>query len=230
MIMKKYLIVLLVAVLIAMVPLATYAAVENEPVASEGEVGGVVDAPLNETPAEGAETDEGWFYEAKEWVMINFSGIITVIVGVYAMFPKYGGIAALIRVVRNVSIALAALKKYIDDKNNPDSIYNVLDRMGGNLSDFLSDTAPVLDRLEQSIEKIENASLSQDKLCAALLAVVAGEELMAKEFSDLLSCSTTISQKHKAEFEEAYLAARAQLKAAVKEAIGDDKQSEKADS
>ena len=228
--MKKYLIVLLVAVLIAMVPLATYAAVENEPVASEGEVGGVVDAPPNETPVEGTETDEGLFYEAKEWVMINFSGIITVIVGIYAMFPKYGGIAALIRVVRNVSIALAALKKYIDDKNNPDSIYNVLDRMGGNLSEFLSDTAPVLDRLEQSIEKIEDASLSQDKLCAALLAVEAGEELMAKEFSDLLSCSTTISQKHKAEFEEAYLAARAKLKAAVKEAIGDDKQSEKADS
>ena len=228
--MKKYLIVLLVAVLIAVVPLAAHAAAENSPVATEDDAGSVIDAPPSETPVEGAETDEGWFYEAKEWVISNFSGIITVIVGIYAMFPKYGGIAALIKVVRNVSVALAALKKYIDDKNNPDSLYNILDRMGKNLSTFLSDTAPVLDRLEESIEKIYRASLSQEKLRAALLAVEAGEELMAKEFSDLLSCSTTISQKHKAEFEEAYLSAKAQLKEAVKEAIGDDGQSEKADS
>lgn len=228
--MKKYLIVLLVAVLIAMAPLAAFATTENEPVASEGEVGAIIDGPADETPAEATETDEGWFYEAKEWMALNFSGIVTVILGIYAMLPKYGGVAALLKVVKAVSAGLAALKEYIDDKNNPNSIYNVMNRMGGNLSKFLTDMAPVMERIENGIAKVEDVGTLLEKLRAALIAVEAGEELMAKEFSDLLSCSTTISQKHKAEFEEAYLAARAQLKAAVKEALDDDGQKEKADS
>ncbi len=225
--MKKYLIVLLVAVLIAMLPLAAYATTEIAPVEG-GDVTGIIDAPVEETATEGEETDEGWFYEAKEWCAVNFSGIITVLAAIYALLPKYGGVAAILKVVRDVSGGLKALKQYMDDKNNPDSIYNVMARQGDAISKFMNDIAPVLEKLEVGLEKIGHAAISQDKLRAVLLAVEEGEELMAKEFSDLLSCSTTISQKHKAEFEEAYLEARQHLKVSVKEALDDDGQKEEA--
>ncbi len=228
--MRKYIVVLLVAVLLMTVPLVAYATTENAPVAGEDVTGAIIDAPAAENAVEGAETDEGWFYEAKEWLAANFSGVTIVLAAIYALLPKYGGVAAILKVVRSVSAGLTALKEYMDDKKNPNSIYNVLSRQGDVLKKFMNDLAPVLERLDLGIAKIDQAATSQDKLRAVLLAVEEGEELMAKEFSDLLSCSTTISQKHKAAFEESYLAARNHLKVAVKEALDDDGQKEKADS
>lgn len=224
--MKKYLIVLLVAVLIAMLPLAAYATTEIAPVEGEDVTGAVIDTPVEENALEGTETDEGWFYEAKEWCAVNFSGIITVLAAIYALLPKYGGVAAILKVVREVSGGLKAFKQYMDDKNNPNSIYNVMARQGDAISKFMNDIAPVLEKLKVGLEKIDRAATSQDKLRAVLFAVEECNELMAKEFSDLLSCSTTISQKHKAEFEESYLEARQHLKASVKEATDDDGQKE----
>ena len=45
---------------------------------------------------------------------------------------------------------------------------------------------------------------------------------MAKEFSDLISISTTVPQKHKAELEDAFLRAREHLRERVREATDDD--------
>ena len=45
---------------------------------------------------------------------------------------------------------------------------------------------------------------------------------MAKEFSDLISISTTVSQKKKAEMEAAWMEAEAHLRTAVKEALNDE--------
>lgn len=106
--MKKYLIVLLVAVLIAMLPLAAYATTEIAPVEGENVTGAVIDTPVEENALEGAETDEGWFYEAKEWLAINYPGLLAAIVLIYGALPKYGGIAAILKVVKAVSAGLAS--------------------------------------------------------------------------------------------------------------------------
>lgn len=223
--MRKYFIVLLAAVLLMALPIVACATTEGgEIAATEGvEIAGpVLDGGAEENAAGEEYASEGWFYEAKEWLSANFSGIITAIAALYAVFPKWGGIAALLKGVRSVAAVISAFKKYMDDQNNPDSIYNVMKRQGNTLSSFMNDLAPVLASLEAGLAKIEAASQSQDKLRAVLLAVEEAEELMAKEFSDLISISTTISQKHKAELEEAFLKAKEHLRETVKEALDDD--------
>lgn len=229
--MKKYFVVLLAALLLMALPIAAYATTEGgEIAATEGVevIGPVVDGESAEMPTGEKYASEGWFAGAKAWLSQNFSGLAVAIAALYAVFPKWGGIAALSKIIKSALVVIAAFKKYMDDQSNPNSIYNVMARQGDAMSKFMNDLAPVLQRLQEGIAKVEAASKSQDKLSAVLLAVEEAEELMAKEFSDLISISTTISQKHKAELEEAFLKARAHLHVTVKEALGDDGEAKEA--
>lgn len=226
---KKYLIALLALLLVMILPVAVYAAEgENQPV-EEAEVSdAVTDGADAETPAGKEYASETWVDGAKKWIAENFAGIMTALAALYAVFPKYGGIAALLGVMRSTRATINSVRRYMDDTNNENSIYNTLKKHGDTLSRFLNDIAPVLEKLEEGLTDLEASRASQDKLKAALLAVEAGQALMAKQFSDLISISTTIPQKKKAELEAAWMEADAQLREAVKEAVDDGEKEETA--
>jgi hypothetical protein len=82
----------------------------------------------------------------------------------------------------------------------------------------MNNVAPILEQVEESLVRIESASTAQERQNAVMLAVEEAVELMANEFSDLISISTTISAKKKAEMEDAFMKAKAHLNATVKEA------------
>ena len=177
--------------------------------------------------AEGAAESENWFETAKAWVVENASGIIVSLFSLYLACPKVGGIAALIKIGRDVKQVLTALKKYIDDKNNPDSLGNKISLQGDTWVKFMNDLKPKLDALELGLAKLEKARVNGEQLRTALLAVEESVELMAKEFNDLISISTTISAKQKANMEAEFMSAKNHLHATVKEALTNDAQDKK---
>ncbi|MBE6689844.1 MAG: hypothetical protein E7590_01000 [Ruminococcaceae bacterium] len=226
--MKKYLIAFAVALLLLALPITALAAeaVEGPEIPPElaTDTEGVVAAGDG---AENATEDENWFETAKEFVMENASGIIVSLFSLYMAFPKVGGIAALIAILRDVRLMMSALKKGIDDKSNPDSIGNKLSLQGDAWVRFMNDLAPKLDALEEGLAELKASRISAERQRAALLAVEEGVELMAKEFNDLISISTGISAKQKANMEEEFMVAKAHLHLAVKEALEGDEQVEK---
>ena len=175
------------------------------------------EAPTEEPPAE-----QDIFREAMAFISAHFSGIITALAALYAVFPKWGGIAALLRVMQSLSAVIQRFGAYVDDTKNENSIYNVLCRQGERMDAFMGELSPVLTQLHESVTALRDGAVTEEKLRAVLLALEEGQELMAKEFSDLISISTTVPQKHKAELEEAFLRARAHLRESVREATGND--------
>ena len=113
----------------------------------------------------------------------------------------------------------------MDDANNENSLYNVLKRQGNSISQFMNDVAPALEALRQDKEvtvkltaTLEGALARVGKMGGALGAVEEALELMASEFSDLISISTTVSAKQKAQMEADWMARIEHLRNTVKEA------------
>lgn len=181
------------------------------------------------------EISESWFGQFKTWVGENFSGLTVALAAIWAVIPKVGGVSMVLKALRKIALLFTALKTYIDDANNENSLYNVMKRQGDKLSQFMNDMAPLMEKLEldkqatvKLSEDLELALARIDKMGGVLCAVEESLELMASEFSDLISISTTISHKKKAEMEAAWLAKIEHLRNTVKEATNDG-QSEKAD-
>ena len=181
------------------------------------------------------EISESWFGQFKTWVSKNFSGLAVALVAIWSVIPKVGGVPMILKALRKIVVLFAALKAYIDDANNENSLYNVLKRQGDKLSQFMNDMAPLMEKLE--LDKQATIKLTKDlelalvrigKMGGVLGAVEESLELMASEFSDLISISTTISHKKKAEMESAWLAKIEHLRNTVKEATNDG-QGEKTD-
>ena len=181
------------------------------------------------------EISESWFGQFKTWVGENFSGLAVALAAIWAVIPKVGGVSMVTKSLRKIVALFVALKTYIDDANNENSLYNVMKRQGDKLSQFMNDMAPLMEKLE--LDKQATVKLTEDlelalarigKMGGVLGAVEESLELMASEFSDLISISTTISHKKKAEMEAAWLAKIEHLRNTVKEATNDG-QSEKAD-
>lgn len=193
-----------------------------------------VDTTADTTAGE-QEISESWFGQFKTWVGENFSGLTVALAAIWAVIPKVGGVSMVLKALRKIALLFAALKTYIDDANNENSLYNVMKRQGDKLSQFMNDMAPLMEKLEldkratvKLTEELELALTRIDKMGGVLGAVEESLELMASEFSDLISISTTISHKKKAEMEAAWLAKIEHLRNTVKEATNDG-QSEKAD-
>ena len=224
--MKKCFAVFMVFALLLTLVL-TVGAIEAENGAAEG--GELVTAPVGGTSEENAADEnyasENWFSGVKTWIAENFSGLAVALAALYAVFPKWGGLWVAVGALKKVEAWFAALKVYIDDVNNENSLYNVFKRQGNILSAFMNDMAPLLEKLEvdkQATVKLEStlqkALLRVEKMGGVLGAVEEALELMASEFSDLISISTTVSAKQKAQMEADWMAKIEHLRNTVKEA------------
>lgn len=152
-----------------------------------------------------------------DYFLSHLPGIITALTALYAFFPRVGGIAALVR-------ALSGIKTYFDDESNKQSVYNVLSGSADAVSTFMNDVYPLLKRLEEECEALPQigAYLTEKKeeaerLRAFLSLSVRATALMAKQFNDLISVSTTLTQKQKAAFEAEWLRENTALFAALSE-------------
>lgn len=136
--------------------------------------------------------------QASDWIGANFEKIIVALSALYAVFPKFGLIPLLMS-------AINKFKQYIDDKNNPNSIYNVLSANATTISKFMTDFAPIIDEMKEGnasvAETLKKVQAEKEQANAALIACQQSMRLMAKELNDLVSCSTTISAKTKARLE-----------------------------
>lgn len=225
--MKKYFIVLLAFLTAVTLCLAvTVSASEIDAQTQEQSAADGEPAEGEELPAEVDYASDTWADEAKMWIGEHFAGIVTALAALYAVLPKYGGIAAVVGVVRSARNAIAAFGTYIDDKKNPNSIYNVLDRMGGLLGKFMGDASAIFERLEAQLVAMNEGKVDAKKLCEVMMAVEESTELMGKEFAKLLSISTTVPLGIKSEMEKEFMAAQEHLHCRVKGALGDDGQKE----
>ncbi len=225
--MKKYFIVLLAFLTAVTLCLAvTVSASEIDAQTQEQSAAEEEHTEGAEEPTRGDYASDTWAQEAKAWISEHFAGIVTALAAIYAVLPKYGGIAAVVGVVRSARAAIAAFGTYIDDKKNPNSIYNVLDRMGGLLGKFMGDTSSILERLEVQLTAMNEGKADAAKLCDVMMAVEESTELMGKEFAKLLSISTTVPIGIKNEMEKEFMAAQEHLHNSVKGALGDDGQKE----
>lgn len=225
--MKRYIVVFL-AFLMAVVLCFTIAVSASEIEAQEP-FGSSVEVSATATEENATEAENGgntWAQDAKEWVGEHFAGIVTAIAALYALLPKYGGIAAVVGVLRSARAAIVSFGSYIDDKKNPNSIFNVLDRMGSMLGEFMNGTASVLERLESKLAEMDDGKIDAAKLCALMMAVEESTELMGKEFAKLLSISTTVPISIKNEMEKEFMLAQEHLHNSVKGALNNDGQKE----
>jgi hypothetical protein len=197
-------------------------AVREEDAAEVQENAAEVQEDAAEVQEDATEVQEDFFVEAKDFIAAHFAGIVTALAALYAVFPKWGGIAAILRVMQSLSCVLQRFGAYVDDAKNENSIYNVLCRQGERIGAFVEELTPVLEELRAGVARLDRGADAEEKLRAVLLALEEGQELMANEFSDLISISTTVPQKHKAQLEEAFLRAKAHLHECVKEATGND--------
>ncbi len=233
--MKKYLVTLVVFLLLLALPLTVYAAEAATPETGENAAtettalaGDGIASADNESAAGEEYASDNWFTEAKEWVSEHFSGLAVALSALYMIVPKVGGVSLILKAIKTLIALMSALKLLLNDKENPDSVMNTLNRIGDKLCTFMADTAPSLEKLaagfdsvHKLIDELKTGKVTEEKIKNALLAVEEGEELMAQLFSDLISISTTIPHKVKAEMEEKWLVAKAHLHATVKEALHD---------
>lgn len=226
--MKKCIAFFMIFALLLTFALAVGAEAENELVDGEESEGGVLTPPTEEAPAEESETDDSWASQAMDWVVEHYAGLIVSLAAIWAVIPKVGGIAMLVSVLAKVAALFTVLKKYIDDDGNENSIYNVMKRQGQIIAAFMNDMAPILQELHEgkrSTDELKAELLAASNVIAKqkgiFLAVEEAVELMAAEFNDLISISTTISAKKKAELEQKWMDAEAHLRNAVKEATNE---------
>ena len=224
--MKKYLIALIALLLLIALPVTALAAEAME--AENADLPPAENANTSAEPpsAEGA-VAESFFTQAKEWLAEHGSGLIVSLVSLYMACPKIGGVAAILKVVREMRGFLEDLKKYLNDKKNPDSLGNKISAQGDVWVRFMNELMPKMEALERGLALMEQNLVSGAQWRNALLAVEESVELMAKEFNDLISISTTVSPKQKAIMEADFMAAKEHLHQTVKGALGVDEQGQK---
>lgn len=226
----------MVIVLLVVALTLAVSAQEGEISPTEGDT-----AKGEETLTEGEESatgqdyaGENLFSEVMNWASEHFSGIILSLGAIWAVLPKIGGVAKLKGLLTTVVAALLAMKSYMDDEKNPKSVYNVLKRQGDAISKFMNTMAPYLERLDRegdTVKEIGEALAAFNgelrKIRAVLIAEEESHELEAKVFNDLISISTTVSEKQKAEMERQWMEGASKVKKAVEEAISSDGQNQK---
>lgn len=158
----------------------------------------------SELPDETGKTtdDTTWFEEAWNFVKENIASLTVMLSTIYLIFPKFGGVAKLLSYLR-------AFKLYMDDKNNKDSVYNVMARSATTISAFMKEASPILESLKSGNMTVTDLAEEMKRLAssdrAILEANIEAIRLMAKQLNDFVGMSTTISAKRKAEIEDAWL-------------------------
>lgn len=184
--MKKRLFAVLAAVLMLFALTMT--------VSAEGEVANTVDESVEETVE--TETAAEQFCN---WAKENFSGIIVSLASIYAVLPKWGGLAILIRILKRV-------QAYFDDKNNAKSIYNMFSSQADMVSKFLNDVYPMIESVKDGditskelISQLKDSKQMQNMIFGMIKAFYESNRLMAEQISFIIESSPNINEKRRAE-------------------------------
>lgn len=158
-----------------------------------------------------SETDEKSLAEqALDWISENVEKVVLIFASIYAVFPKVGLLPILIS-------ALKKLKNYFDDRNNPNSVYNILSANATTISRFMTDFAPLIEDMKSGnanvFETLEKVKEERERANAVISACQSSIRLMAKELNDLISASTTLSAKTKAQIEQEWMEKDAEISA-----------------
>lgn len=166
----------------------------------QGEIITVVQTP--EDTQEMLETAEKSLAEqAGEWISEYAEKIVIILAAIYAVFPKFGLLPILINAISKINSHF--------NKNDPESFQNVLISNANTISAFMNDISPIIEDIKSgnknAQEVLESVLAEKEKANAAISACQQSIILMAKQLNDLISCSTTISPKTKAQFENEWL-------------------------
>lgn len=132
-------------------------------------------AEIVETPADGAENEapvERFF----TLFLAHFSDIAVAAAALWLAFPKWGGVAVLIRLLRHI-------RTYFDDAGNSGSVYNVLAANADAMARFMNDAAPLLADLREG----------REALLQAQAALAESEELTAGQTELLAAAHRSLS-------------------------------------
>ncbi len=132
-------------------------------------------AEIAETPANGAENEapvERFFH----LFLAHFSDVAVAAAAVWLAFPKWGGVAVLVRLLRHI-------RTYFDDTGNSRSVYNVLSANADAMARFMNDAAPLLADLREGRAALEQAQA----------ALAAGERLTAEQTEMLTAARRSLS-------------------------------------
>ena len=155
-----------------------------------------------EDTSEMSESEEKSIAEqAGEWIAKYSEKIVVIIAAVYAVFPKFGLLPILINAISKINSHF--------NKNDPESFQNILIANANTISAFMNDISPIIEDIKagnKNAKEVFDAVLAEkEKANAAISACQQSIILMAKQLNDLISCSTTISAKTKAQFENEWL-------------------------
>ena len=164
--MKKRWIPILAAILLVFGLLLPAAAETETPAEAAEIVETTTDGVENETPV------ERFFI----LFLAHFSDIAVAAAALWLAFPKWGGVAVLIRLLRHI-------RTYFDDAGNSGSVYNVLAANADAISRFMNDAAPLLSDLREGREALEKAQA----------ALAESEELTAEQTALLASARRSLS-------------------------------------
>lgn len=165
---------------------------------------------------------ESFWQSAFDYFKENYSGISVALFALYAAFPKYGGIAGILHVLKGV-------KNYFDDKNNDKSIYNVISGSADSITKFMNEVYPVMLAIAQSKETekefISNLQTFSEQFANnqnVLKMLCERDAFLTQTFNELISISPYISAKRKAELEQKFADGEKVMRSVLAEATKND--------
>ena len=189
--MKKRWIPILAAILLVFGLLLPAAAETETPAEAAEIVETTTDGVENETPV------ERFFI----LFLAHFSDIAVAAAALWLAFPKWGGVAVLIRLLRHI-------RTYFDDAGNSGSVYNVLAANADAISRFMNDAAPLLADLREGREALlqAQAALAESEQLTAeqtelLAAARRSLSLLAAELCRVVSALPDTDEQTRVRFE-----------------------------
>ncbi len=176
--MKKTFFHILTAVLLALCLALPISAAQDAEQAKEQAV--AVEDQSNDTAQDAERQEESEAARNAEWFfnlfLSHFSDIAVAAAAVWLAFPKWGGVAVLVRLLRHI-------RTYFDDAGNSRSVYNVLAANADAMARFMNDAAPLLADLREGRAALEQAKTALD----------AGERLTAEQTKTLTAARRSLS-------------------------------------
>ena len=191
---KKGFVCLCFAALLALL-LAFPTAAQEGPAAQENGV-----AEEYETAADGAQNSASPAATLADFILSHFADIAVTTAAVWLAFPKWGGVAVLVRLLRHI-------RTYFDDAGNSRSVYNLLAGNADAISRFMNDAAPLLADLREGRAALEqaglllrqNAELTEEQ--KALLQTAAGQlSALTEELWRLVAALPDTDEETRARF------------------------------
>lgn len=173
--------------------------------------------PEEVVPVTSVEEEEPWTHQAVDYIKEHLASIITALVSIYAVFPKWGGIAKLIA-------AFTAVKTYFDDKKNKNSVANILSGNADAISKFMNDVYPMIKEItdgkttiSELIKELRENKEKQEKTEEALDACKNAMNMMCQEIFAVMKCTEGSSNAERSNIMLSWATETAKLNDKVKQ-------------